>query len=94
MRWYEGKKSAGMHFLNHSSLHWPDLPTLRIFSSALKKHVELRAPKVRLQAAPLRNLPTWQTDLSIIVLEMEGYSAGDLDGEAMEQDEEEEPEEG
>jgi hypothetical protein len=39
-------------------------------------------------------LPTWQTDLSIIMLEMEGYSAGDLDGEAMEQDEEEEPEEG
>jgi hypothetical protein len=89
MKRRESEKSASPYFLYHS-LPYLISQRLRIFSKALKKHAELRVPKLRLQPAPLRNLPTWQTDLSIVVLEMESYSAGDLD---MEHDEEEEPEE-
>jgi hypothetical protein len=44
---------------------------------------------MRLQAAPLRNLPTWQINLSQVVREMESYSTGDLDGEAIESHDEE-----
>lgn len=44
---------------------------------------------MRLQAAPLRNLPTWQINLSQVVREMESYSTGDLDDEVIDNEEEE-----
>jgi hypothetical protein len=85
----ESKRLASKHSLVSLLTALGLIIELRIFSNALKKHVELRAPKLKLLPAPLRNFPLWQSDLSLVMQEMEGYSVGNLDGEAAEHDGEE-----
>ena len=78
----DSRKSASKYFITSFPSLLGLITWLRIFSNALKKHIELHAPKLRLQAAPLWNMPLWQTNLSVVMLEMEGYRTSDLDSEA------------